>query len=425
MTDSIWSAVPDRMAVGIARQSKPGGTIGSETLTCDYFIFRGLPYNADRLRSALVAAVSLHDALHSHYRLDPHQGPQYQTYPVDGRQLLTVVRLRTNSFEGIRQAAEELVERDLSQKNDLRYDPMVNFTCVAGADGETFALVMKMDHTVCDGLSLGYFLADVAEAYGQADPAAWARQQSRPRLRQIAMDEQEYLAADERAELRSEWHALLPNGVPELRLNVDEPFEKAPPSGGAFSIRASGPRYQAFKEEARRRRLTPFALAAARVLEALQPAVVGGEQYFFSPMPGRFVPSATGAVGNFVNLLPVLIEPFLAKAKGFPEAVRDAVVWTLAHQAYPFDQLHTATTPTQSIADTYPSRRRSIFIAGMTPFAFALNGVAPIRRQPESGSPLFDFSLWVTDTRTSLDLEVIHRSAWVPEPQVRSWLDAI
>ncbi|MFB6719649.1 condensation domain-containing protein [Kribbella sp. NPDC056345] len=411
--------------MGITRQTKPDGSIGSETLTCDYFIFRGLQCDVDRLRAALVAAVSVHDALHSRYRLHPQQGPGYQTYPVDGRQLLEVVHLGSDTFEAVRQAAEELVQQYLSRKNDLRHDPVVRFTCVAAAGGETFALVMKMDHTVCDGLSLQSFLADVADAYSQTEPAAWARHQVRPRLQQIAAEEQEYLAAAERAELRSEWHALLPHGIPELKLNVDEPFGQAPPEGGAFAVQETGPRYQSFKEEARRRRMTSFALAAAKVMEALQPAVVGGELYFFSPMPGRFVPSATGAVGNFVNLLPVLIEPFLAKPGGFFEAVRAAVVWTLTHQAYPFDQLHAATTPTQSIADTYPNRRRSIFIAGMTPFTFALNGVSPIRRQADSGSPLFDFSLWVTDTRTSLELEVIHRSAWVPEQQVRSWLDAI
>ncbi|MFI5496827.1 condensation domain-containing protein [Actinoplanes sp. NPDC051859] len=418
-----WHDVPHRMSIGLRRQERADGFVASESIICNVYHFPGTTVDTDRLDAAVRRVVAANPALHSAYRIGadgavehrllPIPVPLVESSPPDGTTWDDVcAEARTIA------AAESAVVLDVRTGRPLRIVHV-------GAEAVGFALVIRIDHSVCDGLSLAQFLREIGEAF--TDDAGYASaHRDRASLAAVAAAERRVLDGEPGQQVREAWRGRLPRGVPEVVLERPLPWYEAPPEGDYQTYTLQGAEYERHRDEARRLRVTSFVLATAKVLVALRPHVLGDDLAFFSPLPGRFVPEAADVVGNFINLLPVTVEaPREADVATTVAAVRDGMLWTLRHQGMPFDAIMDEVRHVDATGEKLPRNRRSIFVAGFPPDDLILDEVRAQTALPRLTTALFDLSLWISDDGERLRGMAVSRRALVSAERVASWLDAL
>ncbi|WP_062650053.1 condensation domain-containing protein [Streptomyces maremycinicus] len=422
--DAQWRPLPHRMALGLSREQRPDGVIPAESIICKVFEFPGLRVDRARLDRAVRWAAAVNPALTAEYRIDASHGPLYRTRPPRPG-LVELVRSASDDWEAVRRTADKIAGEEIVRDLDVREGRALHVACVHGP-AAGFALVIRVDHSVCDGLSFNRFLNDVSDAYATDDEQGFRTGHTRPDLAEIAVAERHVLEGAGAQALRAAWRARLPRGVPEMFVNDATPWSQCPPHGGTVQVTLRGEEYRQHLAEVRQHRVTGFMVATTKILRALRPALLNDELAFFCPFPGRFVPEAAGTVGNFVNLLPVLVDsPRGADTPSTLKAVRNAMLWTLQHQGLPFATVLDEVREVDPTGEQYPKKRRSLFIAGNEPNHFTLDGASATPRVPDLTSAMFDLSVWVTDTGSELACSAVYRRSLLDHETVRAVLAAV
>ncbi|MFG3056633.1 condensation domain-containing protein [Kitasatospora sp. NPDC048239] len=422
-----WAALPHRMSLGVRRGDLGGGTPVS--VICKVFRFAGASVDPARLQRAVALAVRVNPALRSAYRDDPVAGPQYREE--EWTPTVDLVELGGADWDGLCSEARRIADRELADAAAAGAAPEgdgprrhLRVVCVRRAE-PGFAVVLRIDHAVCDGLSYTRFLEDVGAAY-TAEEEAFLRTRNRPSPAAVAAAERRVLDGDRSRELLDLWRKRLPNGVPPVLLGDDSPWPAGPVAAASVPFTVDGEAYRRHTEQARRHRVTSFVLAGAKVLHAMRPDIVNEELAFYCPFPGRYVPEAGEVTGNFVNLLPVLVDaPREAGLDATVQAVHEGVRWALLHQNVPSDRVTEAVRGVGRPGADPAAPARALFLAGNPPEAFTLGGRTGEAGLPELDRALFDLSLWVTDTGSELRGLVVHRRDLVSRPQVEEWLSAL
>lgn len=423
-TDAEWRPLPHRMSLGLSREQLPDGVIPPESIICKVFEFPGVRVDPPRLDRAVRWAAAANPSLTAEYRIDASHGAQYRTRPPRPG-LVEQVRAASDDWEAVRRVADKIAAEEIVRDLDVREGRSLYVACVHEPEAG-FALVVRIDHSVCDGLSFNRFLTDVSDAYATDGEREFQAAHTRTDLADVALAERVVLKDTRTEALRADWRAHLPQGVPEMFINDTTPWSQCPPLGSNLKVVLRGEEYQRHLAEAREHRATGFMVATTKVLRALRPMLLNDELAFFCPFPGRFVPEAGGTVGNFVNLLPVLIDaPRGTDAPSTLKAVRNAMLWTLQHQGLPFATVLDEVREVDATGEQYPKKRRSIFIAGNEPDRFTLDGVSATTRVPDLTSAMFDLSVWVTDTGSELVCSAVFRRSLLDEEAVRKVLGAI
>lgn len=418
-----WSPLPYRMNLGVVRQQGPGGELPSEGVIGGAFLFENRVIDLARLQRAVEHVVSSNPALRSRYRVAGGRA-EYQ----EETGWVPDVDLRSapaSLDETGWTALADRVRRDvIGEGFDLRDGRLLRIALVTD-DSSRSAMIVVADHTVCDGASYGQVLADLSSAYN-AGVSDGDHVKPRATLADVARDESALLSKRQDSIL-GKWLERHPRGIPELRVNHDEPWTpEVSNEGGSFVVRLQGESYQTHRAECARGRTTPFVLAATKILRAVAADVVSGELSFISPLPGRTVPSAYDVCGNFVNLLPVVPGGAAPDdAPAFLRSVQQAVGWTLATQQLPFAEIAAATAEHDEVVETLPERRRAIFLATQSPSRVELDGAVGRPIPSSRPSALFDLSVWINDDGGSLEASVVHRLAWVPAEQARNWVESL
>jgi hypothetical protein len=369
-------------------------------------------------------AAAANPSLTAEYRVDASHGASYRPRPPRPG-LVEMVRTAADDRETVRRVADKIASEEIVRDLDVREGQALYVACVHGP-GDGFALVIRIDHSVCDGLSFNRFLQDLSDAYATDDEREFRAGHTRAALSDVAVAERVALEDTRTEALRAAWRARLPRGVPEMFINDTTPWSQCPPHGSNLQIVLRGEEYQRHLAEARQHRATGFMVAITKVLRALRPMLLNDELAFFCPFPGRFVPEAAGTVGNFVNLLPVVVDaPRGTDAPSTLKAVRNAMLWTLQHQRLPFATVLDEVREVDATGEQYPKKRRSIFIAGNEPDRFTLDGVLATTRVPDLTSAMFDLSVWVTDTGSELVCSAVFRRSLLDHEAVREVLTAI
>ncbi|MER6207007.1 condensation domain-containing protein [Streptomyces sp. NPDC001642] len=422
--DGQWRPLPHRMALGLSREQRPDGVIPPESIICKVFEFPGIRVDPPRLDRAVRWAAAANPSLTAEYRIDASHGPLYRTRPPRPGQV-ELVRAASDDWDAVRRVADKIAAEEIVRDLDVREGKSLYVACVHGSEAG-FALVVRIDHSVCDGLSFNRFLRDVSDAYATDDEREFQAGHTRTDLADVAVAERVALEDTRTEALRADWRARLPRGVPEMFINDTTPWSQCPPHGSNVQVVLRGEEYQRHLAEARQHRATGFMVATTKILRALRPVLLNDELAFFCPFPGRFVPEAAGTVGNFVNLLPVVVDaPRGTDAPSTLKAVRNAMLWTLQHQGLPFATVLDEVREVDPTGEQYPKKRRSIFIAGNEPDRFTLDGVSASARVPDLTSAMFDLSVWVTDTGSELVCSAVFRRSLLDHEAVCKLLTAI
>ncbi|MER7585337.1 condensation domain-containing protein [Kitasatospora sp. NPDC097691] len=424
-----WGALPHRMSLGVRRGDLGGDGAAAVSVICKVFHFAGASLDRARLERAVALAVRVNPALRSGYRADPEAGPQYREE--EWTPTVDAVDLGDVDWDGLCAEARRIADLEAAgtgpdgggdggaRRRHLRV------LCVRRTE-PGFAVVLRIDHAVCDGLSYSRFLEDVGEAYTGGDEEAFLRARSRPSLATVAAAERRVLDGDRGRDLLDAWRKRLPTGVPPVLLADESPWPAGPVPAASVPFTVDGEAYRRHTAEARRYRVTSFVLAAAKVLHAMRPGVVNEELAFYCPFPGRYVPEAGEVMGNFVNLLPVVVDtPREASLAATVQAVHEGVRWTLLHQDVPSDRVTEALRGVGRAGADPAAHTRALFLAGNPPEAFTLDGRTGEAALPDLDRALFDLSLWVTDTGRGLRGLVVHRRDLLSRPQVEQWLSAL
>ena len=421
--EAQWRPVPYRMALSLSRENWPDGVIASENIICKVFEFPDVRLDTARLERAVRWAVAVSPSLSAEYRLDASDGPVYRTRPPRPG-LVDVVRPAARGWDAVRDTAAEIAGEEIARPLDVREGRAVHVVCVQGA-GAGAALVIRVDHTVCDGLSYNRFLSDVSDAYAAEDEAEFRAAHTRPELVEVAEAERRALGAAGTEGLRAAWRARLPRGIPQMFINEATPWSECPPDGGTLHLTLSGEAYERHLREAKRRQVSGFMVAAAKILSAVRPLLLNDDLGFFCPFSGRFVPEAATTVGNFVNVLPVVVDaPREADLPTTLDAVRDAMLWTLQHQGLPFTTVLDEVRDVDTSDGRYPMQRRSLFMSGSEPHEFKLDTAVGHQDIPDVTSAMFDLSVWIADTGAELTCSAVYRTSLLDAETVHTLLAA-
>jgi len=239
-------------------------------------------------------------------------------------------------------AAAALVAELVRRPFDLAAGPLLRSDAVRVAGGADVLVVVDMHHVVTDGWSNEVLLVELNAVYRAvrrgdqaelADPvqygdfAAWQRAQVEAPAARPHLDH---------------WVRRLA-GVPALELPTDEPRPPTQTFAGAdHEFYLDAELVAGLTELARAHRATLFMALLAGYQVVL--SLYGGSTDFAvgSPVAGRAHPDLDGAVGMFINMLPLRADlagdPTVARLVG---AARDEVLDALSHSEVPFERVIT------------------------------------------------------------------------------------
>ena len=247
------------------------------------------PLDADRLAAALRAVVRRHEAL--------------RTALLDGAQEVRDVEPVLDRHDVAPDGLAAAVDAETGRPFDLAAPPLLRAALFRLAADE-HVLTLVAHHAVCDDLSLGIVLRDLATAYGGAalaepavqfaDYAVWRRDRRTP----------ERVAAQE-----AYWTRTLAGAPDALDLPTDRPRPPMP-SGRGESVPCTLPAGLADRVGALARETgcTPYMVLLAGFAALLARYAGQDEVVIGSPVADRPVAELDDVVGMFVNTVPLRVD---------------------------------------------------------------------------------------------------------------------
>ncbi|HEX4953510.1 MAG TPA: amino acid adenylation domain-containing protein, partial [Thermoanaerobaculia bacterium] len=347
------------------------------------------PLDARRLARAVAAIFGRHEVLHSRVRLEG--GVPLQQ--VDGGLALPAAWIDLGALapDLARRRALALAEEEARRPFDLEVGPLMRFR-VARISADEHLAVFNFHHIACDGWSIGVFFEELTVFYPPgadlealppalpyAEHAAWQRQnQDRPEVTRALAYWREALA-----------------GAPELTdLPLDRPRRADRSSLGATVPFRLAPEVAARLAEAARGRDATLFMALFACFGTLLARLTHQHDLVVGvPVAGRGRPETEGAIGLFVNTLPVRLafgpNPPFAAILG---AAREAMLAAIAHQTAPFEKLVAEVNPGRDL--THSPLFQVLLVLEGTPLGrLPLGDLVAERLLVHNGRAKFDLTL--------------------------------
>ncbi len=301
------------------------------------------PLDEVALQAALGATVRRHTALRLRIEFDDPGWSQVATDAVD-------VPLDHVDLHDLADAARDAVLRDvIAARTHAPFDharpPLMRATLVR-VDERTHALILVVEHLICDGWSLGILLRDLGAAYTwhRTLPASGSREAAPVQFHHYVAWSLERLRGPLGARLERHWLARLGGADPAPHFAL--PFAKRPSAADrrlrAETVHATVSPSLAHRVEAvaRANGMTPFMLWAG-ALQAFLFRVTGQRRLALpAPVAGRHWPSLDRSVGWFATRVALVAE--LAdglSAAAVRREVHASALDAYAHQDLPYARL--------------------------------------------------------------------------------------
>ncbi|MEU5384079.1 condensation domain-containing protein [Kitasatospora cineracea] len=369
------------------------------------FVFEGGPLHADRLSAAFARVSERHAALRTRFRLVEDGEPQQSVVPPH-RVAVPLEVVRCRPLDAGEPTAEALghLQRERETAFDLGSGALLRGQLITDSE-HSHIVTVSADHIVSDGVSTDLLVADLVAAY--RDPEGFDSADSGRTLVEFAEYQRGLMDTGRGKRLLDEWIELLPQGVPEMVLPRDFHPSETTNDGGQLSTVLGRKAYAAMREQMRELRASPFVLAGAGLLAEARRSGVAGALSFLTPCAGRPVEGYENTVGNFTNVLPLVVAP--PESEDFAllvQRVRSAGAWLLDHQEVPFATIVGAVDPAGS---TMPHERSQIFLSHQALHVPVLEGMTGVEVQPAQVDALFDVSIWLTDLGNRLQIDLVYR----------------
>ncbi|MEW1910814.1 condensation domain-containing protein [Kitasatospora sp. NPDC085895] len=372
-------------------------------------VFTGADLDVERLRAALGCVSDRHPALRTRFRLVEGGDPEQSVLPEGEVDVpLEIVRCRPLSSDGAPTAeAREHLQRETERSFDLSSGALLRGQLLTDSEN-SHIVTLSADHIVSDGISAELMMADLVSAY--VDPEAFRNKQ--PEFPQGTLIEfaayQRDLVGGARGEaLLRAWTERLPNGVPEMVVPRDFDTSERTNDGGRLTTVVGPGGHRDMRQRMRELRASPFVLAGAGLLAEFRRMGADGDLSFMTPCAGRPIDGFEDTVGNFTNVLPLVVPgPRTDDFAGLVRQVRSGAAWLLDHQEIPFASIVEAADPSSS---PFPHERAQVFLSFQTRQTPRLAGMTGSEIGPDHVDALFDMSLWVTDLGNRLLIDLVYR----------------
>ncbi len=237
--------------------------------------------------------------------------------------------------------AQRLIDELASEPFELERPPLIRALLVRVADDEhIFELVLH--HIICDGWSHIVVLRELAALY-HAYARGHAAQLPPPRCQypDYARRRRRELEGRALEDAVAPWVKRLADAPPVLELPTDRPRPQVPSYRGAtHRIELDGPVAERVRAFARNARATPFATLLAAYYALLQRYSGQDDIVVGATTSGRAGPELEDAVGLFVSTTALRCElSDRPSFRGLVDRARDTVLWAVAHEDAPFDQI--------------------------------------------------------------------------------------
>lgn len=249
-------------------------------------------------------------------------------------------------------AAARIAHDEAAQAFDLAAGPLFRARLLK-LGAQRWRLLFTLHHVVCDGWSLGIFLADLHVAYAaRVAGRAPAFTPLATHFGEVAARERARLAGQRLDELVGWWRGKLADAAPVLDLPTDRPRPLERRFGGAaLNFALSAEVSDALRALARRERATLYMtlLAVFKLLlfrYSGQPDIVVG-----TPVANRHASEVENVIGMFVGTLPIRSDldaalPFRALLA----RIREDVLEAQAHAELPFEKIVDELQPERSLS---------------------------------------------------------------------------
>jgi amino acid adenylation domain-containing protein len=348
------------------------------------------PIDADALERSLLAIVRRHGALRTTFASD--LGSPVQITTAETTFALSTVDLRNHTDPEAE--AQRVVDELASSLLDLERGPLMRALLLRLGD-EDHVLELVFHHIICDGWSHVVIFRELDALYrGYALGENPQLPEPRAQYPDYARWQRDKLVGPSLQEQLQPWLERLAGAPAVLELPTDRPRPVVPTYRGA-THRMAVPAHlaRAVGEFSRSSSATPFAtlLAAYCVLLARhsgQDEIVVG-----ATTAGREGPELDDAVGLFASTVALRVD--VTGARSFRDHVgnvRDVVLWALAHQDAPFEQLVALLVPERDLS-RHPLFQ--VFCAHVPATELTLGDARPFDARPATSR--FDLTLFVEE----------------------------
>ncbi len=301
-------------------------------------------------------------------------------------------------------AAHRLLREHIQQPFDLAHGPLWRVVLLRTGDAEHILLI-ALHHTIADGGSLAILLHELGVHYTAAVDTA----QPAPPLPDLPIHYGDF-AAWQRNVLQGAaleqplayWRQQLAGAPPLLALPTDYPRPPVQSMRGATLHRTlPRPLTDALKELCQREDVTLFMLLSAGLAVLLARYSGQTDISIGSPVANRSHEELEHLIGLFVNTL-----VFRADLSGNPTfcevlgRVREMALEGYAHQEVPFDRVVEALQPERDLS--YQPLFQVMLVFDQPLPLPTLPGLTLTHLEVESGTALFDLSLWYVERHEGL-----------------------
>ncbi|MCA1844646.1 MAG: condensation domain-containing protein [Actinobacteria bacterium] len=299
------------------------------------------PCDAGAVATALDLVLARHEALRTSLPVDPATGRRYQS-------IAPALSLDLGRAElgGLEPAARgrELAARTVAQ-NAAPFDPSAGPLLRAelvGLGGGEAALVLTVDHLVCDETSMAILVRELDLAYRAVPGGGHPPLAPLPvQYADFALWQRQWLTPERLAAERAWWAGALRDMPPPAVLPYDRPAP-ARPSGAVGHVAFAVPHHVAAGAHrlARSARTSLFAVLVTAVQRLLASLGGGDDVAVATTLSGRYHPDLEGVVGLFAAV--ALVRTDLAGAGSFEAALartRASVLGMFENQHVPFSDV--------------------------------------------------------------------------------------
>jgi acyl transferase domain-containing protein len=277
---------------------------------------------------ALEAVVARHEILRATFHFE--EGEPRQAFAADASVDFGAHAVPGGTDAPLPEALRAELAEVQARPFDLTTGPLVRARLLTFADASA-VLFLVTHHAVFDGWSMNVVRADLEAALaGRALPPPTAR------FVDVALAREQGAA---HAASESAWRALLAGSPFFVALPEDRPRPATQDTrGGMVRTHLPATAFARAKALAARARVTPFAVCATAIAELLARLSSADDVVFGMPVATRETASRD-VVGPFVNTVPVRVTAANGALGDALEATQKAILASLAHKDYPFDQL--------------------------------------------------------------------------------------
>ena len=253
----------------------------------------------------------------------------------------TIALIDLSSEEDPEEQARELARADAHTVFDLSQGPLVRMSLLK-LNAERHVLLFNIHHIISDDWSTNVLVREFVQLYEAARQNTSNLLPILPiQYRDYAAWQNNFLASDDVAALRTYWQEVLAGELPTLELHTDFP---RPPiktyEGACLSFDLDSVTTDELIELGRGHEASLFMTLVA-VVKVLLHRYTGQEDIILGfPIAGRSHTDLEDQIGLYINMLPLRDQlhgdmPF----ESLLRQVRETATGAFNHQAYPFDRL--------------------------------------------------------------------------------------